>query len=158
MHRPATRPMAAIAAAALILSLLGFSLLGGCGAGGSADVASVSAPSAAPAAPAAGSAVDAAQFAAAITRPGVTVIDVRTPAEFAAGHLAGAVNIDVQAAGFDEAIGALPATGEYALYCRTGHRSGIALTRLKDLGRSNAYHLAGGIGAWQQAGGAVVTP
>ena len=54
---------------------------------GSAPLASAAA---ATAAPANGAEVDAAGFAAALKRPGTVVLDVRTPAEFAAGHLAGA--------------------------------------------------------------------
>lgn len=62
------------------------------------------------------------------------VIDVRTPVEYAAGHLDGAVNIDVQAADFDSRIAALPASGDYVVYCRSGNRSASAAARMGKLG------------------------
>lgn len=62
------------------------------------------------------------------------VIDVRTPVEFAAGHLEGALNIDVQSADFDERVMLLDPEGSYFVYCRTGNRSGQAIERMQDLG------------------------
>ena len=101
--------------------------------------------------------LDAKAFATAVASPGVTVVDVRTPEEFAAGHLRGAVNIDVNGPDFKAAVGELSKDGEYALYCRSGNRSATALATMKDLGFTHAYHLGGGIGAWTAAGGEVVT-
>ena len=65
---------------------------------------------------------------------GAVIIDVRTPGEYAAGHLDGAVNIDVQAADFDARVGALEAEGEYYVYCRTGSRAAQAIERMTALG------------------------
>ena len=62
------------------------------------------------------------------------VIDVRTPAEFAAGHLEGAVNIDVQSADFDARISELDPAGTYFVYCRSGNRSAQAIDRMQGLG------------------------
>ena len=62
------------------------------------------------------------------------VIDVRTPGEYAAGHLKGAMNIDVQASDFDSQASALPTDGDYVVYCRSGCRSAAATARLADLG------------------------
>ena len=117
-------------------------------------------PSAAPAAasaPALGAELDPAGFAAAMKRPGTVVLDVRTPAEFADGHLKNAVNIDVSAPDFATRVAALDKSEPYAVYCRSGNRSAAALEVMKGQGFTNAYHLAGGIGAWQSAGGEVVT-
>ncbi|HHU40212.1 MAG TPA: rhodanese-like domain-containing protein [Propionibacterium sp.] len=117
---------------------------------------------AAPAQPASGAAggygqtLDAAGFAELVARPGVVVLDVRTPAEFAAGHLPDAVNIDVQAADFAERIGTLDPQATHAVYCRSGNRSQVALDTLRQAGFVDAHHLGGGIGAWQAAGGDVV--
>ncbi|HMM95973.1 rhodanese-like domain-containing protein [Phycicoccus sp.] len=141
--------------AALALSLLATGSLAACGDGG-ADV-SATAGAAATAAPAAGSHLDAAGFAAALRRPGTTVLDVRTPAEFAAGHLPGAVNVDIEGAAFGTQLAALDPAGAYAVYCRSGSRSAAALDAMAQAGFTGAYDLAGGIGAWQQAGGEVVT-
>jgi rhodanese-related sulfurtransferase len=118
------------------------------------------APSAAPvaaSAPALGAELDAAGFASAMKRPGTTVLDVRTPAEYAEGHLPGAVNIDVSAPDFATRVAALDKNAPYAVYCRSGNRSAAALEVMKGQGFTGAYHLAGGIGAWTAAGGEVVT-
>ncbi|KFF59305.1 hypothetical protein JF66_12285 [Cryobacterium sp. MLB-32] len=62
------------------------------------------------------------------------VIDVRTPAEYQAGHLEGAINIDAQSEAFEGLVTALPSDGDYVLYCSTGNRSGSAVARMTDLG------------------------
>ena len=66
--------------------------------------------------------------------PGAVVIDVRTPAEFASGHLEGAVNIDVQSADFEARVSELDPAGTYFVYCRSGNRSGQAIARMQALG------------------------
>ena len=140
--------------AGVAASLLAATLfLGGCSA---ATVDATSGPTAA-AAPAAGSSLSAADFAAAAKRPDTVLLDVRTPAEFAAGHLAGAINIDVQAASFPELIATLDPAKNYAVYCRSASRSKVAMTAMGQAGFTHLYDLAGGIGAWQSAGGPVVT-
>lgn len=62
------------------------------------------------------------------------VIDVRTPEEFASGHLEGALLIDIQAADFDERIGELDPAASYVVYCRSGNRAGVAIERMAKLG------------------------
>ncbi|TFD54446.1 rhodanese-like domain-containing protein [Cryobacterium frigoriphilum] len=85
------------------------------------------------------------------------VVDVRTASEFEAGHLDGAVNIDVQSADFDALIGALPAAGDYVVYCASGNRSAGAVDRMEGLGFT-AVTDAGGISEAETATGlAVVT-
>ena len=80
------------------------------------------------------------------------VVDVRTPDEFAAGHLAGAVNIDVEGADFAGAVSALDKAGNYVLYCHSGRRAGIALDTMTGLGFKNLTN-AGGIDAASAATG-----
>lgn len=92
------------------------------------------------------------EFAAAIHQPGVVLIDVRTPAEFAAGHLAGAKNIDVSDSGFSSAIASLAKDAHYAIYCHSGNRSRAAMQLMNDAGFSHVFDLAGGISAWEAAG------
>ncbi len=140
-------------AVALVL-LVAVSLTGCTGSSGfgSTGVATVAASAAAPAN---GAEVDAATFAAAMKRPGTVVLDVRTPAEFAEGHLAGAINLDVNAADFRAKVGAMAKDVPYAVYCRSGNRSATALAIMKGLGFTQTYHLGGGITAWTAAGGAV---
>ncbi|MCR6493830.1 rhodanese-like domain-containing protein [Cellulomonas sp. P24] len=91
-----------------------------------------------------------------LAKPGMSVIDVRTPAEFAQGHIQGAVNIDVEDPAFATNIGKLPKDKPYFVYCRTGNRSGVATAKMADLGFTQIYDLQGGITEWQNAGGAVV--
>jgi phage shock protein E len=63
-----------------------------------------------------------------------TVIDVRTPAEYAAGHIAGARNIDVEAADFGSKIASLDKKAPYLVYCHSGRRSGIAASQMASAG------------------------
>lgn len=65
---------------------------------------------------------------------GATVIDVRTPEEFASGHVADAVNIDVSSGDFEEKVGELDPEAEYVVYCRSGNRSTQAMEKMADLG------------------------
>lgn len=73
-----------------------------------------------------------------------TLIDVRTPEEFADGHLKGATNIDFNSADFAEKISELDKDGEYTLYCRSGRRSGLALEAMKAAGFTKVTN-AGGV-------------
>ena len=65
------------------------------------------------------------------------IIDVRTPAEYAEGHLDGAMNIDVSSPGFADTIAELPVDGEYLVYCRSGNRSAQAASIMRDRGFGN---------------------
>jgi phage shock protein E len=65
---------------------------------------------------------------------GRTIIDVRTPEEFAEGHVEGATNLDLQSGQFEAALAQLPSDGSYFLYCRTGNRSGQAEQLMRDRG------------------------
>ncbi|MEM9997875.1 MAG: rhodanese-like domain-containing protein [Bacteroidota bacterium] len=81
------------------------------------------------------------------------VLDVRTPAEFAKGHLATATNVDVMAGDFDAQIEALGLDKEAPvyLYCRSGHRSGQAQRRLAAMGFAQPVNV-GSFSALKQAG------
>ena len=63
-----------------------------------------------------------------------TVIDVRTAQEYAAGHIAGAQNIDVEAADFATRIATLDKAGKYLVYCHSGRRSGMAAQQMAAAG------------------------
>lgn len=97
------------------------------------------------------------EFATAVQKPGTVVLDVRTPAEYAAGHLPGAVNIDVQAADFASRIQALDKKAAYAVYCHSGRRSAAASAQMSDAGFSQVVDLDGGLQAWQQSGAGALT-
>ncbi len=96
--------------------------------------------------------VDPAAFAETIAKPGVTVIDVRTPAEFAAGHVDGAINIDVEGGAFDAGIATLDKAGQYAVYCRTGRRSQVAADTMAGAGFTSVTNLQGGFDQLAAAG------
>jgi len=77
--------------------------------------------------------------------PEAVVIDVRTPEEFAQGHLKGALNINVQAPDFRAQIQALkldPDRPVY-LYCRSGRRSQLAAEILREMGFRRLYNIGG---------------
>lgn len=94
--------------------------------------------------------VSPAELNAMLQRGDVQVIDVREPDEFAAGHLPGAINVPLS--GFDAAH--LPASGarKLVLNCLGGKRSAMALDRCAAAQALVDTHLAGGFGAWAQAG------
>jgi rhodanese-related sulfurtransferase len=83
------------------------------------------------------------------------LVDVRTPAEFASGHLEGSLNIDWTAADYEKRFAALDPKVPVLLYCHSGGRSEQALEYLLSKG-FKASHLEGGITAWKRAGLPVV--
>ena len=84
--------------------------------------------------------------------PSVQLIDVRTPEEYAEGHLALAVNIDWKAAGFLEmAEKQLRKEDPVFVYCRSGRRSAEAAKALQKRGYA-VSNLLGGFLAWTEAG------
>jgi len=93
------------------------------------------------------------EFAKVIAKDGVRLIDVRTPREYADGHIEGAENIDVKSPDFAERIKGMK--GDVAVYCVKGMRSMKAANRLAAQG-CMVYNLDGGITAWKQAGKPVV--
>ena len=85
----------------------------------------------------------------------IALIDVRTPEEFAEGHIAGAVNIPLDTFDADDYRAA--DGREPVLYCRSDRRSGEAAQKVAMTGR-DAIHLDGGILAWEDAGLPVTPP
>ena len=79
--------------------------------------------------------------------PEAVVIDVRTPGEYASGHMKGAINIDVQSAIFGGEIAKLDTSGTYFVYCHSGRRSAVATTMMRQKGFADIYELAGGASA-----------
>lgn len=82
----------------------------------------------------------------------VAIIDVRTESEFAEGHIAGAVNIDINSFTFDDKIKNLDTTKEYLVYCQSGGRSARACSIMSELGFKNVVNLDGGISTWKGEG------
>lgn len=100
--------------------------------------------------------VDAEKAAALIEeKSDLVILDIRTPEEFAEGHLAGAVNIDFNAENFAEEIAKLDSSKPYLMHCRSGRRSGQALPVFEGLNFGKLYHLDVGMNGWVEAGQAV---
>jgi rhodanese-related sulfurtransferase len=91
-------------------------------------------------------------FASNIKNPGVVVLDVRTPGEFATGHIENAINIDVEGMTFDSEIAKLDKNVEYAVYCRSGRRSAVATEKMAEAGFTKLTNLKDGVISWQGAG------
>ncbi|HSO19445.1 MAG TPA: rhodanese-like domain-containing protein [Desulfosarcina sp.] len=96
--------------------------------------------------------VDAGQFKQILDRhkddPDVVLLDIRTPAEFASGHIAGAIPVDYYARDFVDRLERLDRSKTYLIYCRSGNRSGRSLAIFEKLGFRRAYHLETGIRGW----------
>ena len=75
----------------------------------------------------------------------MTTIDIRTPEEYNSGHIDGAINIDFYANDFAQRLEKLDNKGgAYSIYCRSGSRSGKALSTMNKLGFTNVADLLGG--------------
>lgn len=93
------------------------------------------------------------QFAQFIASKEVSIIDVRTPEEFASGFIQSATNQDFyQQRQFVEYLDALDRHVPYAIYCRSGNRSNQTVTLMQQMGFTDVHHLDGGIQAWQRSG------
>ncbi|MEM1084294.1 MAG: rhodanese-like domain-containing protein [Verrucomicrobiota bacterium] len=87
----------------------------------------------------------------------VQVLDVRTEEEWSAGHLEGAVRVDVLEDDFAEkVVEAVDPKKPVLVYCRSGGRSARAAKQLEKLGFVRISDLDGGITAWKGAGKKVV--
>ena len=80
-----------------------------------------------------------------------TVVDVREPSEFAAGHIPNALNMPTSS--FDPE--ALPQGKPVVLICQAGGRSRNALSKARAIGRADARHFAGGMSGWRSRNGPV---
>jgi rhodanese-related sulfurtransferase len=126
---------------ALVAVLFGVALLAGCGSSSGGAVQTV----------------DPQTFLSTAKQPGVVVVDVRTPQEYAAGHVDGAINIDVEAPTFDSEIAKLDKNTTYTVYCHSGRRSGIATDAMGKAGFTHVFDLQGGFPDLVNAGATVVT-
>ncbi len=82
----------------------------------------------------------------------VVVLDVRTPEEFAEGHVPGAVNVPIAADDFEQRVAALEKDKTYLVMCGVGVRSKTACGKMKDLNLKAVYDFSGGMKAWKGAG------
>ena len=80
------------------------------------------------------------------------VLDVRTPAEYGQGHLAGATPIDVLESDFEVKAQKLDKSKPLFVYCASGIRSEEAVEILDRLGYREIFELEGGFQEWESAG------
>lgn len=93
--------------------------------------------------------VEVAAFAKEIkTTPKPQILDVRTPEEFASGHIDNAQNIDWQNENFVKNTEKLNKNKPVYVYCRSGKRSLKASEKLEELGFKKIYNLDGGYLKW----------
>ncbi len=78
----------------------------------------------------------------------IQLIDVRTPNEYASGHIKGSKNINFYDGNFIEEMSKLNKDREVYIYCRSGGRSGKAASKLKAVGFTKIYDLQGGMKNW----------
>ena len=97
--------------------------------------------------------VDAATVNAVKDNPGVFLIDVREPDEYAAGHIPGITLIPMGEVA--ARLAELPRDKEIIVTCRTGNRSSQIADLLREQGFTNVHNMTGGIVAWEEAGYAV---
>ena len=81
----------------------------------------------------------------------IQLVDVRTPEEFAEGHIQHAVNINFHDEDFSSQIAELNKKRPVYVYCRSGKRSGKAAKEMVALGFTQVVNLKGGLLAWQEA-------
>lgn len=95
--------------------------------------------------------VEKAEFAQIIGDGSVVLLDVRTPQEFAQGHIVGAINIDVKDSLFISNVQRQVAPGSrVAVYCRSGRRSMSAAQQMVEKGY-DVVNLKGGFLAWEES-------
>jgi rhodanese-related sulfurtransferase len=120
----------------LIASFAAIILLAGCSSTGSATTVNL----------------NVSEFSQKISEPGVIIVDVRTPEEFASGHIEGALNIDFNSGNFENEITRLNPSESYAVYCRSGSRSGQAASIMHKAGFHDVSNLNGGVIDWTNDG------
>lgn len=84
--------------------------------------------------------------------PDFVILDLRSPADYATGHLAGAANLEyVSPLSFEEAVNDLDRSKFYLIYCYGGGRSAEVSMLMEELGFDTIYNMTQGLKAWQAA-------
>ncbi|WP_420401733.1 rhodanese-like domain-containing protein [Flagellimonas sp.] len=92
--------------------------------------------------------IDKATMQAEALGQGVQLVDVRTPEEYAGGHIGDAINIHIKASDFEERISQMDKEAPIYLYCKKGGRSNQAAKRLVGMGFQTVYDYSGGYDDW----------
>lgn len=85
-----------------------------------------------------------------VTKKSTIVLDVRTPAEYADGHLRRARLMDFYAKDFWTQVATLPKDATIVVYCKSGRRSKDTETKLTSMGYSHVVNMLGGFDAWKK--------
>jgi rhodanese-related sulfurtransferase len=93
--------------------------------------------------------VEIAEIKAEIKKNDFIILDVRTPEEFAAGHLKNAININYYDKDFVERVSSLDKLKKVVVYCAVGGRGGQAMTKMDALGFQYVLNMKGGYNAWK---------
>jgi rhodanese-related sulfurtransferase len=96
--------------------------------------------------------IKAADFEKRRAKAKTVVLDVRSPEEFAKGHVPGAVNIDINAPGFGTKAAQFDKKQAILVNCHAGSRGAIASAALAKLGFKTVCNLEGGLAEWEKAG------
>ena len=80
------------------------------------------------------------------------ILDVRTSAEYATGHIPNAVLLDFNSPDFADKAERLPKIATYLVYCRSGNRSAKAAVMLREKGFPEVLEIKGGMLEWQKEG------
>jgi rhodanese-related sulfurtransferase len=96
--------------------------------------------------------LSAAEFLVKSQEPGVITLDVRTAEEFRSGFIAKSLNINVESGSFDSEIANLDKSATYAVYCRSGRRSQVAIDKMRAAGFTSLFNLGTGINDWNANG------
>ncbi len=96
--------------------------------------------------------LDCDNFEKGLDRTKVQLIDVRTPNEYAGGHIGNAANININDGSFEQKIAELDKSKPVYVYCASGGRSGKAASYLNSQGFQEVYDLKGGITQWNAEG------
>ncbi|MEK6797091.1 MAG: rhodanese-like domain-containing protein [Spirochaetota bacterium] len=130
-------PLVPISAGALLIALVLFVLIGKRTQAADANISHITAKEA---------------MALITTNKGAknfVILDVRTPNEFAEGHIAGATNIDYYAPDFKERIAKLDKKKTYLILCRSGNRSGKSAAFMSESGYTGLFNMKGGMMGWE---------
>lgn len=104
-----------------------------------------------------GSAVASAEVVREQLEDGATVIDVRTPEEYDAGHVVDAVPADLEGGAFDGVVADLPREAAYVVYCASGRRAAVAVERMVEAGFTDVVN-GGGLADMTALGAPVEQP
>ena len=84
--------------------------------------------------------------------PKLVILDVRTPDEFAAGHIRGARNVDLFGDDFEKQIAALDPARSLLVHCAAGNRSAQAVKQIEALKKLDViHHMKAGFNGWAAA-------